>query len=57
MRTDRDLLIAWMHAFLTDAHGDPKDMEAEILVDGALRTTAGPSLLGRSTAARSRWPA
>src|SRR4029079_12798065 len=37
---DRDLLIAWMHAFLTDAHGDPKDMEAEILVDGALRTNS-----------------
>jgi len=35
---DRDLLIAWMHAFLTDAHGDPKDMEAETLVEGSLRT-------------------
>jgi uncharacterized protein len=35
---DRDLLVGWMHAFLAEALGHPRSVEAEILIDGALRT-------------------
>jgi uncharacterized protein len=35
---DRDLLVRWMHAFLAEALGHPRSVEAEILIDGALRT-------------------
>ena len=35
---DRDLLVRWAHAFLTEALERPHEREAEDLVDGALRT-------------------
>ena len=35
---ERDLLVSWMHAFLAEALGHPRSVEAEILIDGALRT-------------------